>query len=119
MHLLLIDILIDILIVFFQKKRVSLEMFCLQKADLMYSNLYSVQRVFFMFIFRRYIDSPWFSFNDTNKYFTIKKNPAQLAGAVEYTDCISAKRQDSLNKCPGYNIKQSDSEAQLLELWVM
>ena len=40
-----------------------------------------------------------------------------LAGAVEYTDCISAEGQDTPNKCPGYNIKPSDSEALVLEIW--
>ena len=47
----------------------------------------------------------------------ISHNPltyaAQSAGAVEYTDCISAKRQDSPNECPGNDTKQSDDE----ELW--
>ena len=39
---------------------------------------------------------------------------AKLAGAAEYTDCISP------NKCPGYDTKQSDSETPItLELWVM
>ena len=36
---------------------------------------------------------------------------AETAGAVEYTDCISAERQDSLNECLGYGTKQSDGEA--------
>ena len=35
----------------------------------------------------------------------------QSAEAVEYTDCIS--------KCPGYDTKQSDGEAPILELWGM
>ena len=39
---------------------------------------------------------------------------AQLAGAVEYTDCFSAE-------CLGYDIKQSDGEApvmlELLGMW--
>ena len=44
----------------------------------------------------------------------------QLAGAVEYTDCISAEGWDSLNKCPGYDITYSDGEAPvMLELWGM
>ena len=43
----------------------------------------------------------------------IKPNIALLAGAVEYTDCIS-------NECPEYDIKQSDVEAPvMLELWGM
>ena len=29
----------------------------------------------------------------------------QLAGVVEYTDCLSAR--PTLNECPGYEIKQS------------
>ena len=40
---------------------------------------------------------------------------AQSAGDAEYTDCISA---DPINKCPGYDIKQSDDEASVMqELW--
>ena len=40
---------------------------------------------------------------------------AYLAGAVEYTDSISASR-----KCPGYDTEQSNSEAPvILELWGM
>ena len=39
---------------------------------------------------------------------------AQLAGAVEYTNCISAEGYDSLNESSGYNTKQSDSEALVL-----
>ena len=30
---------------------------------------------------------------------------AQLAGAVEYTDCISAEELDPLDECPVYDIK--------------
>ena len=42
----------------------------------------------------------------------------QVAGAVEYTDCISAEGQDSPNECPGYDTKQSDGEALvMLDLW--
>ena len=37
-------------------------------------------------------------------------NLAQSAGAVECTDCISVKGYDSLNECPGYDIKQSNGE---------
>ena len=45
---------------------------------------------------------------------------AQSAEAAEYTDCISAKRYDSPNECPGYNTKQSDGEVSvMLGLWVM
>ena len=35
-------------------------------------------------------------------------NMAQLAGAAEYTDCISALGQDFPNEYPGYYTKQSD-----------
>ena len=45
-----------------------------------------------------------------------------LAGAVEYTDCISAERKNQTNKCLGYDTKQSDSEALvilMLKLWGM
>ena len=41
---------------------------------------------------------------------------AQLAGAVEYTNCISA---DFPNGCPRYDIKQFDVDAPVLELWRM
>ena len=45
---------------------------------------------------------------------------AQLAGAVEYTDCISAERKDSQNEFLGYDTKQSDGEdLVMLELWGM
>ena len=45
---------------------------------------------------------------------------AQLAGAAEYTDSISADWSDFPNKCPEYDTKQSDGEASvMLELWVM
>ena len=44
------------------------------------------------------------------------RNIAQSAGAVEYTDCISADGVRSpRNECPGYDIKQSDGEASTLE----
>ena len=36
---------------------------------------------------------------------------AQLAGAVEYTDWISAEEYNFRNECPGYDTKQSDGEA--------
>ena len=46
--------------------------------------------------------------------------PAQSARAIEYTDCISAEGLDPINKCPGYDTKQTDGEAlEMLELWRM
>ncbi len=42
----------------------------------------------------------------TTVYFLSYK--AQLAGVVEYTDCVSA---DTCNECPVYDIKKSDGEA--------
>ena len=52
-----------------------------------------------------------------HKYFA---NMAQLAEAVEYTDCISAEGKDSTNECPVYDAKKSDGEAPLtLESWGM
>ena len=39
---------------------------------------------------------------------------AQLAEAVEYTNCISAEEYDFPNECPGYDIKQSDGEASVM-----
>ena len=51
---------------------------------------------------------------------TIRKKIAQLAGAVEYTNCYFAQGQDPTNKCPGYDTKQSDGEIPvMLELWGM
>ena len=41
---------------------------------------------------------------------------AQSAGAVEYTNCISAEGWDSPNKCPRYDTKQSDGEASVMPL---
>ena len=41
----------------------------------------------------------------------------QLAGAVEYADCISAEGVRSLpNECPGYD---TDGETSVLKLWWM
>ena len=43
---------------------------------------------------------------------------AQSVGAVEYTDCISAKELDSPKECPSYGIKQSDGDTPvILEVW--
>ena len=42
---------------------------------------------------------------------SIVSNSARSAGSVGYTDCISVegnKTPPRLNKCPRYNIKQSD-----------
>ena len=36
---------------------------------------------------------------------------AQLNGAAEYIDCISAEELDFPNVYPGYDAKQSDGEA--------
>ena len=45
---------------------------------------------------------------------------SQLAAAVEYTNCISAKEHDFPNECPDYDTKQSVSEVPvILELWEM
>ena len=45
---------------------------------------------------------------------------ALSAWAVEYANCISTERSDSLNECPRYDIKQSDGQAPvILELWRM
>ena len=40
---------------------------------------------------------------------------AQSAGAVEYTDYMSVEGEDSLNKCPGYDTKQSGDEAHVMQ----
>ena len=50
---------------------------------------------------------------------SLKWNPAQLAVAEEYTDCISVDPTHS-NEGPGYDIKQSDGEVSvILEFWGM
>ena len=54
------------------------------------------------------------------RFFTSFFGIIQPAGALEYTDCISAEGYDSPNECPGYDTKQSDSEVPvMLELWGM
>ena len=40
--------------------------------------------------------------------FLISYKLAHSAGAVEYTDCISAEGSDPPKECPRYDIKQSD-----------
>ena len=40
---------------------------------------------------------------------------ALSAGAAEYTDCISVEEQGSLNECPGYDTKQFESEAPVMQ----
>ena len=43
---------------------------------------------------------------------------AKSAWAVEYTDCISAEREDLPNEYPGYDTKQTHGEVPLmLVLW--
>ena len=37
-----------------------------------------------------------------------------LAGVAEYTDCISAEGKNSPDKCPGYDMKQSECEASVM-----
>ena len=45
---------------------------------------------------------------------------AQLTGAVEYTDCISAKGvRTPPNECPINAIKQCDGENPALEIWAI
>ena len=44
----------------------------------------------------------------------------QPAGAIEYTDSISAVGKNSSNECPAYNIKQSYGTASVMQaLWGM
>ena len=38
----------------------------------------------------------------------------QSAGAVEYTDWVSAEGYDLANECPGYDTKQSDGKVPAL-----
>ena len=44
---------------------------------------------------------------------------AQSAETVEYTDCITEEGLTLLHEWSGYDIKQSDGEAPVLELWKM
>ena len=44
---------------------------------------------------------------------------AQSTEAAEYTDYISAEGWVSPNRCPGYDINQSDAEAPVLKFWGM
>ena len=44
---------------------------------------------------------------------------AEWAGVVEYTDYTSAEGENPPNESPGYDTKQSDGEAPVLELWEM
>ena len=46
-----------------------------------------------------------------NIIFSLNWFPAQLAGAIEYTGCISAEGYNPTNECPRYDIKLSDGEA--------
>ena len=44
----------------------------------------------------------------------------QSTGAAEYSDCISTEGQNSGNKCPVYDAKQSGDEASvMLGIWGM
>ena len=58
---------------------------------------------------------PWNSNQTTNTQLQL----TQSAGAIEYTECISAEKLvPALNECHGYDTKQSDVEARvMLELW--
>ena len=48
----------------------------------------------------------------------IKQFFARSTGAVEYTDCPSARGGTLPNECPVYDTKQSDGEVPgMLELW--
>ena len=49
----------------------------------------------------------------------INNKKAQSAVAVEYTNCISTEGEYFPNKCPGYDLKPSDGETLVLELWGM
>ena len=67
----------------------------------------------------------YFSFENNSSYIYICRDRerigillGQLAGAAEYTNCISAEWEDFPNECPRYDIKQSDGEASvMIELW--
>ena len=65
----------------------------------------------------------WYGLVDIVSLFngiSINNSFAQLAGAVEYTDCTPAEGYPPANKCPAYDSKQSDGEVPaVLELWGM
>ena len=42
---------------------------------------------------------------------------AHSAGALEYTDCISAEGLGTPNECSGYDTELSNGKAPVLELW--
>ena len=44
---------------------------------------------------------------------------AQSAGAVEYTNCISAEGYDCPDACPGYDTKHNGEAPVMLEFWGM
>ena len=55
-----------------------------------------------------------------NQLFSSREKFAWSAGTVEYTDCFSAETPPTLNKCSGYDTKQSVGEVPVvLELWGM
>ena len=43
-----------------------------------------------------------------------QENFAQSAETVEYTNCISAEGEESLNECPAYDTKQYDGEVPVM-----
>ena len=69
---------------------------------------------FFWIIVSRHLQNDLHAFKINSSDILFHAFLAPSAGAAEYTDCISA------NKCPGYDIKQSDGEAPVLqEFWVI
>ena len=51
------------------------------------------------------------NFQIEKSFFVLPHFHSHITGAAEYTDYINTEGQDSLNKCPGYDTKQSDGKA--------
>ena len=67
-----------------------------------------------------YIDIYIYREREKEKHSISTRKWAQSAGAVEFTNCISSESYDSHNKCPGYDTKQSNDEAPVMQvLWGM
>ena len=80
-----------------------------------------IQKIFWIGLSPLHVRETRDSFLNQN-WPLLNNKTAQLAGVVEYTDCIYAEELDPppANECPGYSIKQSDSEAPvMLALWEM
>ena len=71
----------------------------------------------FVVFLKEYIYIYIYSYSPLHCYLTAISFIALSAGAVKYTDCISAEGKTPTNECPGYDIKASDDEVPALEIW--